>query len=106
MRRLLGAMLLLGLAGCSSTDWFHQNEPVKPLAPETQAAPPPEVSQAPSQAAPGRLSPAASAAAPADASARTGELLDCVTESCRINCSPKVKPQFRPKWCAQFKEPL
>jgi hypothetical protein len=29
-----------------------------------------------------------------------------VTESCKINCSPKVKKQFRPKWCARFKEPV
>jgi hypothetical protein len=32
-------------------------------------------------------------------------LLECVTQSCKINCSQKVKPQFRPKWCANFKSP-
>jgi hypothetical protein len=51
------------------------------------------------------LSPAATAAAPANANVSTGELMDCVTQSCKINCSPKVAPRFRPKWCANFKEP-
>jgi hypothetical protein len=32
--------------------------------------------------------------------------MDCVTESCKINCSPKVAVRFRPKWCARFKEPV
>jgi len=35
-----------------------------------------------------------------------GDLMECVTESCKINCSPKVKKQFQPKWCAYFKEPI
>jgi len=98
-------LLLLALAGCTSSgDWFRQAEPEpEPLA--DQAVP--QV-VAPQQAAPGRsnLSPAASAAAPADRTESAGELMDCVTESCKINCSPKVAVQFRPKWCARFKEPL
>lgn len=100
MKRLVYAVLLLGLAGCSSTNWFQQNAPERPVAPSSEQATPQM-----SQSAPPPMSPAASAAAPPGA-ARTGELMDCVTESCKINCSPKVKPQFRPKWCAQFKEPL
>ena len=104
MKRLVYAVLLLGLAGCSSTNWFQQNAPEGPAAPASEQATP-QMSQSAPQAAPGPMSPAASAAAPPGA-ARTGELMDCVTESCKINCSPKVKPQFRPKWCAQFKEPL
>jgi hypothetical protein len=51
------------------------------------------------------MTPAASAAASSTTGAAPGELLECVTQSCKINCSQKVKPQFRPKWCANFKSP-
>ena len=97
-------LLLLALAGCSSSgDWFHREEPKpEPLTDQTI----PQIS--PQQAAPNKssLSPAASAAAPSDVNERNGELKDCVTESCKINCSPKVAVRLRPKWCAGFKEPI
>ena len=52
------------------------------------------------------LSPAARAAAPPQASDSKGNsLMECVTESCKINCSPTVAPRFRPKWCARFMQP-
>jgi hypothetical protein len=51
------------------------------------------------------MTPAASAAASQTAGAAPGELLECTSQSCKINCSQKVKPQFRPKWCANFKSP-
>lgn len=58
------------------------------------------------QIVPANLSPAARAAAPKiDASGGKDKLMDCVTASCRINCSPNVKKRFRPKWCVHFKEP-
>lgn len=99
MTRLLGIMLLLGLAGCASGDWLHQQEPIRPAPPTSEVAP---------RIDPNKLSPAARAAAPkTDATEDTGDgLLECVTESCKINCSPKVKKQFQPKWCANFKEPV
>jgi hypothetical protein len=109
MRQLCPLLLLLALAGCASSgDWFHRDEP-KPEPPTSQVIPQDVPSQAAPQAAPNRsnLSPAATAAAPpADANESAGELMDCVTESCKINCSPKVAARFRPKWCARFKEPL
>jgi len=61
----------------------------------------------PKQIVPANLSPAARAAAPkTDASAGADKLMDCLTNSCRINCSPNVKKRFRPKWCVHFKEPV
>ena len=62
----------------------------------------------PKQVVPPNLSPAAKAAAPkTDASGGTGRsLMECVTNSCKINCSPNVKKRFRPKWCVYFKEPV
>ena len=62
----------------------------------------------PKQVVPPNLSPAARAAAPkTDASGSNGKsLMECVTDSCKINCSPNVKRRFRPKWCVYFKEPV
>jgi|ERR1041385_16058 hypothetical protein len=60
----------------------------------------------PKQIVPANLSPAAKAAAPlTDPSGARDQLMDCVTNSCRINCSPQVKKRFRPKWCVYFKQP-
>ena len=62
----------------------------------------------PKQVIPPNLSPAAKAAAPKiDVSGGSGKsLMECVTESCKINCSPNVKKRYRPKWCVYFKEPV
>lgn len=103
MNRLLVALLILALSGCMSEggDIFHQDEPVKPEPPSTEQ-PAPQAAPAPTNVP---HSPAAGAAAPIGENLNSGELLDCVTESCKVNCSPKVPKQFRPKWCARFKEP-
>ena len=62
----------------------------------------------PKQVVPHNLSPAARAAAPkTNASGSNGNsLMECVTNSCKINCSPKVAKRFRPKWCVYYKEPI
>jgi hypothetical protein len=60
----------------------------------------------PKQILSSNLSPAARAAAPKiDPSGGRDPLMDCVTNSCRINCSPQVPKRFRPKWCVYFKQP-
>ena len=103
MRRLLGGTtLLLALAGCVSGD-IYRDEPIKP-APINQSGP--SVGPSP-QSVPQNLSPAARVAAPkTDGNeSKGGALMECVTKSCKINCSPKIKKQFRPKWCVNFKEP-
>ena len=104
MRRLAKLLFLLALAGCSASGGLFQQEEPKPV-PLANSPMPPTV---PQQASPNRsnLSPAASAAAPAEANEAPGELMDCVTSFCKINCSPKVAQKFRPKWCARFKEPI
>lgn len=102
MKRLRIAALFLALTGCvSNGDLFHQSEPVEPEPLTNQQVVPEVVPKDTS------LSPAARAAAPpSGAKVNSGELLDCVTESCKINCSRKIKKQFQPKWCARFKEPV
>lgn len=110
MRRLFIAMLIVslgfGFAGCTSTSsLFTPNEPpAPPPAPAPVESAAPQTSQGAPAAGPrGPMTPAASAAAAGGAA--PGELLECVTQSCKINCSQKVKPQFRPKWCGNFKSP-
>src|SRR5262245_46309374 len=98
MRLLTKMVLFLTLVGCSSA----QNEPERPAVLPAQEAPLQGTQPIQSQR---NLSRAATAAAPANANVSPGELMDCVTQSCKINCSPKVAPRFRPKWCANFKEP-
>jgi hypothetical protein len=61
----------------------------------------------PKQIVPPNLSPAAKAAAPkTNASGGKESLMECVTNSCKINCSPKVAKRFKPKWCVYFKQPI
>ena len=98
MKRVQVVILSLAVGGCSSIR-FSQQEPTQPIS----AAP--QVSQ---RDIPPTLSPAARSAAPkTDADLPQGNTLrECVTESCRINCSPKVPKRSRPKWCVNFKEPI
>ena len=62
----------------------------------------------PKQILPTNLSPAARNAAPKTATSgnRGNSLMECVTNSCRINCSPNIAKRFRPKWCVHFREPV
>jgi Protein of unknown function (DUF3551) len=61
----------------------------------------------PKQVIPPNLSPAARAAAPkTNASGGKDSLMECVTNSCKINCSTKVAKRFKPKWCVYFKQPI
>jgi hypothetical protein len=62
----------------------------------------------PKQVVPPNLSPAARAAAPkTNKSGDNGSsLMECITDSCKINCSPNVAKRFRPKWCRYFQEPI
>jgi hypothetical protein len=99
MRKLGKMLLFLALAGCSSSgDWFHHEEP-KPEPLTKQVIP---------QVAPNKnnLSPAASAAAPTDANESKGELMECVTESCKMQLLSKSSSTIQTKMCARFKEPI
>ena len=94
--RPAAALLILALGGCATGN-LSKNEPQSvAVAPLT----------APTPAAPSLSSPAARAAAAPDATVSSSGKLPCETQSCKINCAPKVAPRFRPKWCAQFEEPV
>ena len=95
MRPLQIVILFLAASGCSS---LPEQEPVQ------LSSAPPDVSQ---QHTP-TLSPAAKPASSKTemSSPQGNRLMDCVTESCRINCSPSVPKRSKPKWCLNFKEPV
>jgi hypothetical protein len=79
MRQLGPLLLVLALAGCSSSGSLFQREEPRPAPLTSQAAP---SGAPPVPANRENLSPAASAAAPkTDGSESAGELMDCVTES-------------------------
>src|SRR5262245_39556955 len=82
-------VLLLALAGCSSSGGLFSREEPKP---EPLAVPP----SGPQQATPnrGNLSPAATGAAPPGAEDSSGDLMDCVTESCSINYTLDLVQRF------------
>jgi hypothetical protein len=108
MRALLATSLLICLAACSGSR-DQQEFVTAPTAPP-QHSPPVDPTTPPNSAAavPRYETPSARAAAPKMGEPDTthGNLMDCTTESCRINCSPKVAARARPKWCANFKEPI
>lgn len=79
------------LTRCSSSgSWFSQEEP-KPEPLTEQVAPQASSEQrAAPRSASSNVTPAARAAAPTGTSQHSGELLVCVSQSCKINWSPKA----------------
>lgn len=52
------------------------------------------------------MSPAEISAGSTEGADATGtELKECVSQSCRINCSPRLAQSAKPQWCQNFKEP-
>src|SRR5215213_7936945 len=84
------------LAACTGSRFQQEQVPAAPVptAPLPSTAP----------VVPRYQSPSARAAAPQtdDLNTTPGDLMDCTTESCRINCSSKVAARNKPKWCANF----
>src|SRR5262245_57379309 len=59
----------------------------------------------PKQVVPPNLSPAAKAAAP-KTNMSGDKLMDCVTDSCKINCPRNVANEYEPKGCIVFRQPV
>src|SRR5262245_14376167 len=96
--RLAAALLVLALAGCATGE-VSRNEPPPVAGPAGQQIASPS-------SPPSLSSPAARAAAAPDATVSSSGLMACETQSCKINCSAKGPARARPKWCAQFEEPV
>ena len=98
MKWLLVALLALGLAGCANWGIFSRQESAEPT--------PTEHALSPTKSSP-RKSLAAAAASRADAGeSPSSPLMECVSNSCRTQCSAGTDKQSRPKWCMYFKEPI
>src|SRR5215207_2504875 len=113
MKPFVVAVSLIVLAGCSGSrdqqEPFVKSTSTEPAA-TPQGSPPVDPAARPNSASavPRYQSPSARSAAPkmGEPNSSSGDLMDCTTESCRINCSPKVAARNKPKWCANFKEPI
>src|SRR5262249_16191305 len=98
MKWVLATLLALALAGCADTGCFDREKPVALVAPTEQVLPPTKPVQ------PKAL--AAKAAATKPEAAKESSLLECVSDSCKAQCSLRIAKQFRPKSCLYFKEPI
>src|SRR5262249_1298541 len=94
-------VLALALPGCAQNGDFDRERPIKlavpiePLSPATKPVP-------------SKSSIARAEASKTDANETTNRstLMECVSEACKIQCSPGVEKGPRPKWCMYFKEPI
>jgi len=99
MKWLLVALLALGLAGCANWGIFNRQEPPEATpAGHTLSLTKPSPRKS--------LAAAQTSRADTDESPNKSPLMECVSNSCRTQCSAGTEKQSRPKWCMYFKEPI
>ena len=101
MKWLFAVLLALALVGCAENGNFDRENPIKLAVPIEPILPPKKPVP--------RKSPLARAEASkteANESKNTSSLMECVSEACKIQCSPGLEKGSRPKWCMYFKEPI
>lgn len=96
--RIFLISLVLILTGCAGSGRSIEQAPPAIAAPTSQEPVPAD------RVSPRDLSPAARSAASSNEGGADG-LMECVTQSCKINCSTRLEARARPKWCANFKVP-
>ena len=101
MKWLLAALLALALTGCAESTNFDREKPIKLAAPIELISPPTKPVPRKSAAASAKTSKTH-----AHEGTNSSSLLECVSDACKIKCSPEAEKQSRPKWCAYFKEPI
>ena len=101
MKWLFAVLLALALVGCAENGNFNQEKPIKLAVPTEPILPPTKL-------VPPRSSLARAEASKTDAneSTNSSSLMECVSEACKIKCSPGLEKGSRPKWCMYFKEPI
>ena len=97
MRWLSVVLLALALAACAESGNFPE-KPTELAESREQIAPPTKSVQLVSR--PKATKPHA------DERTNVSLLMDCVSDACKIQCSPRAENQSRPKWCAYFKQPI
>jgi hypothetical protein len=117
VKRFLAAILVLAVAGCSkgldSARFMDEPKTVSVAPPANQVVPhnlspkTASVARPAKQVVPRNLSPAVRAEAPEGAyQSKETPLMECMSEACRVMCSPRVTKQSRPKWCSYFQEKI
>src|SRR5215510_11302981 len=101
MKGLFGVLLALALAGCAESGNFDREKPIK-LAVAAEPTLPP-TKPVPREPQPAR---AEASKAKTNESINNSSLMDCISEACRVQCSPGLEKGSRPKWCMYFKEPI
>jgi len=101
MKWLFAVVLALALAGCAESGNFDREKPIMLAVPIEPVLPP-------TKPVPRKSSPTRVEASKKDAnkSANSSSLMECVSEACKIHCSPGSEKGSRPKWCMYFKEPI
>src|SRR5215471_20886616 len=101
MKWRFAVLLALALAGCAENRNFDWEKPVKlaatiepisPAAMQTPREPPRTRAQA--------------SKTDANENTNSSSLMECVSEACKIQCSPGPEKGSRPKWCMYFNEPV
>lgn len=105
-RLFLAAILVLAVAGCAkdsaSSVAPSANEIIPYLSPKTAS-----VARPARQVVPRNLPPEVRAEALEGASeSKKPPLMECMSDACKVECSPNVTKQSKPKWCSYFKEPI
>ena len=97
MKWVLATLLALALSGCADSGYSDREKLVELTAPTEQILPPPKPVRP--------KSPPAEAEASKPDAAKESSLMECVSDACKAQCSPRIEKQSRPKWCMYFKEP-
>ena len=101
MKWLFAALLALALAGCGETGNFDREKPIALAAPMEPMLPPsvPVLRKS-------ALPKANASKKDANEGTNSSSLMQCMSEACKIECSPGLEKESRPKWCMYFKEPI
>ena len=103
MKWLFALLLALALAGCAENGNFDREKPIKLVAPTGHI-----LSLTKSVPRKSFVARAEAANSRADASENGNNLslMECASDACKFQCSPRVEKHSRPKWCMYFKEPI
>jgi hypothetical protein len=97
-------VLIFAVAGCAKDSASLVAPSANEIIPYNKTA---SVARPAKKVVPTNLSPEVRAEALEGASeSKKPPLMECMSEACKIECSPNVTKQSKPKWCSFFKEPI
>ena len=97
--------LIFAVGGCAkdnASSVASSANGIIPLSPKTVS-----VARPAKTVVPPNLSPGVRAEALEGSSeSKKPPLVECMSEACKVECSPNVTKQSKPKWCSFFREPI